>query len=567
MKKYILKALVGFCLFLSPVAHAYDADTHFYGTYAMARFAGIRHEIAAKIATGTQWMDESYISDPLSMIILPDVGIKKRRLLHFPGARIANKLTVSTLPSFLDPSSKVPLKTFTETEADHEFATEMFTEGLMSGNLMMASAGIHTLEDSFAHAGTIAELGHAHFWHHPDRPYVDDASVEKYFKMSRAVLKAMVAIRSLLPANGYDTTVKFGDRPNYQLNGDQLADIYTQLPDVRRTVSKKILNDPTFVKFALEDVFARAQKVNYVKNGYQNYLNKFTPGQDTYQAAGSIAKSLPPELVNIAGIMHDSGRPNLSSDYVLSMGGMGELLMRVVTDLLSGIVPRPMDIYHRFEKEEDGPVWVEENKLRVAGMRSLIKRMYNIDVFFVGNHMKGAQGFLKEMTKEPIAQINMDNAKKANPNINFVTFNLEEKYQFNRMIFNFLFPKLSASMAGNEKQLNAMAQLAVSAQDGAASDQSLMQKASGAWTNLKNLFNGPVMDLREKYRLAREDVQTAHIIPHMNNKFYAVPVLLQKEINTKVFKPLMRNEQIESLLKDELLPFDESALRSIDLNE
>jgi hypothetical protein len=550
MKKYILKAIIGFTLLISSAANAYDADTHFYGTYAMARFAGIRHEIAAKIATGTQWMDESYISDPLSMIILPDVGVKKRRLLHFPGSRIANKLTVSTLPSFLDPSSKVPLKTFTETEADHEFATEMFTEGLMSGNLMMASAGIHTLEDSFAHAGTIAELGHAHFWHHPDRPYVDDASVEKYFRMSRSVLRAMVAIRSLLPANGIDTSVKFGDKPNFQLDGDQLADIYTQLPEVRHIISKKILNDPTFVRFALEDVFKRANKVNYVKNGYQNYLGNFTPGQDTYQAAGSIAKSLPPDLVNIAGIMRDSGRPNLSSDYVLSMGGMGQLLMRVVTDLLSGIVPRPMDIYHRFEKEEDGPVWVEENKLRVAGMRSLIKHMYNIDVFFVGNHMKGAQGFLKEMTKDPIAQINMTNAQKANPSIHYISFNLEEKYQFNRMIFNFLFPKLSASMVGDEKQLNAMAQLAVSVQDGAASDQTLMQKAAGAWTNLKNLFSGPSIDLREKYRLAREDVQTAHIIPHENNKFYAVPALLRKEINAKVFKPLMGNQQIEALVKD-----------------
>jgi len=525
-------------------AQAYDSDTHFYGTYTMARFAGIRHEIAAKLATGAQWMDESYISDPLSMIILPDVGVKKRRLLHFPGTRVANKLTVSTLPTILDPSSKVQLKTFTETEADHEFATEMFTEGLMAGNLMMVAAGIHTLQDSFAHAGTIAELGHAHFWHHPDRPYVDDASIEKYFKMSRSVLKAMVAVRALLPANGYDTTVKFGDKPNYQMSGDELADIYSQLPDVRRTIGRKIFNDPNFVKFALEDVFKRAKTAGYVKPGYEGYLRNFTDGQDTYAAAGSVAKSMPRDMINIAAILRDNGRPALTADYVLSIGGLGALLSKVVNELLSGIVPRPMDIYHRFEKEEDGPVWVEENKIRIAGMRSLIKRMYNIDVYFVPNHMKGAPGYLKEMAKEPFAQIDMTDAKKKNPNINFISYNLDEKYQFNRMIFNFLFPRLSASMAGNENQLNAMAVLAV---DTVANDQTLASRANTAWNSLKAIFAGPAINFQEKFRIAREDITTAHLIPHENNKFYSHDGLLRKSINNKVFKPLLSNQQIEAL--------------------
>jgi hypothetical protein len=544
MKNYLLKSLAALLLMTSLPAQAYDADTHFYGTYAMARFAGIRHEIAAKIATGTQWMDESYISDPLSMIVLPDVGVKKRRLLHFPGSRIANKLTVSTLPTILDPSSKVQLRTFTETEANHEFATEMFTEGLMQGNLMMAAAGLHTLEDSFAHSGTIAELGHAHFWHHPDRPYVDDASVEKYFVMSRQVLKAMVAIRSLLPANGYDTSVKFGDKPNYQMNGDELADIYTQLPDVRRTISRKVLNDPNFVKFALEDVFKRAKTAGYVKPGYEGYLRNFTEGQDTYQAAGSVAKSMPRDMINLTAVMRDNGRPALSAEYVLSMGGLGALLSKVVNELLSGIVPRPMDIYHRFEKEEDGPVWIEENKIRIAGMRSLIKRMFDTDVYFVPNHMKGAQGYLKEMAREPFAQIDMTAAKAKSPNIKFVSYNLEEKYQFNRMIFNFLFPKLSTSMAANENQLNAMAVLVV---DAAANDQTLIQKANNAWTSLKNIFAGPQINFVQAFRLAREDITQSRLIPNEKNKFYAVPSLLQRQISAKVFKPLMSNQEIEQL--------------------
>src|SRR4051812_29813945 len=80
-------------LLTSISSQAYDVDTHFYSTYAMARYAGIRHEAAEKIALATQWMDESYISDPTSMIVLPVTGVRKRRLLHFPSQRKGTQLS------------------------------------------------------------------------------------------------------------------------------------------------------------------------------------------------------------------------------------------------------------------------------------------------------------------------------------------------------------------------------------------------------------------------------------------------------------------------------------------
>ena len=66
--------LVLFALALSLIsvtARAYDEDTHFYATYAMARYSGISHEVAVKLATTTQWMDECFLSDPTSMIFYP----------------------------------------------------------------------------------------------------------------------------------------------------------------------------------------------------------------------------------------------------------------------------------------------------------------------------------------------------------------------------------------------------------------------------------------------------------------------------------------------------------------
>jgi hypothetical protein len=102
--KSVIAALLATFLGVSAIsqkAYSYDEDTHFYGTYAMARYAGIRHEVASQIALSAQWMDESYISDPTSMIMLPITGIKKRRLLHFPSSRIVGSVASDTTAKML----------------------------------------------------------------------------------------------------------------------------------------------------------------------------------------------------------------------------------------------------------------------------------------------------------------------------------------------------------------------------------------------------------------------------------------------------------------------------------
>lgn len=528
-------------------AYAYDLDTHFYGTYSMARFAGIRHEVALKIATAAQWMDESYMSDPLSMILLPDVGIKKRRLLHFPGSKLASKITTETLPSFFDPSSGVKLKMYTETEADHEFATEMFTEGLMQGDLMKTAAGIHTLQDSFSHAGTVAELGHAHFWHHPDRPYVNSDSVEKYFKMSRSVLRAMVAIRSLLPMKGIDTEVRFSEIPNYKLNADRLADIYTNLANVRNAISRKILNEPKFVKFALEHVFSRAQKVNYIGEGYQKYLNNFTQGQDSYEAAASVTKTLPPEMINVEAIMKDTGRPvTLNADYILSMGGIAEFAVKVIRDLLNGIVPRPMSANHQFETEEDGPVWIKELDMRVANMRILIYEMYGKNIYFIPSNTNSRHGYLQEMSRSVEANPTFPKNKGS---AEYATYSANEKFMFNQMVFKFLFPKLSEFVKNNTEELVRLSQFIINVQKDNPDIKTFTAKVGNIYTTVRdftqalNFFS----DFRTKFALAREDISQGRLIPNSYNRYYVVPTLLRRQIDQGVFKPLLTNQQLDQL--------------------
>ncbi|MBY0453126.1 MAG: hypothetical protein K2P92_08825, partial [Bdellovibrionaceae bacterium] len=505
-------------------------------------------EVALKIATGAQWMDESYMSDPVSMIVLAPVGMKKRRLLHFPGSRIANALTVDTLPSQIDPSSKVKLKSFTETEADHEFASELFTEGLKQGDLMTAAAGIHTIEDSFAHAGTISELGHAHFWHHPDRPYVDEQSIEKYFQMTRAVFKAMVAIRELLPINGKDMQYQApgAPKPNYEMNAKDLADIYGQLPDVRAAISRKILNDPGFVKFTLNDIFGRAKRADYVGEGYQAYLENFTPGQDSFQAAYNVAKSMPRAMIRADKILADEGRPSLTSDYILSLGGLGEVLSKAIYQLMDSIVPRPLDAYHKFEKEEDGPIWVEEGRIRVANMRTMIYRLYGANVFFVENNTKDQRGFSLEMSKAAAANrvVPRYNANR----VELASYTGAEKYKFNHMIFKFLFPKLSEHLKLRPGEIDRMAQLAVAVNDSEASFLARTRAQLGALAvaakDLLMIFS----DIRVRYNLAKQDMVASRITPDPLNKYYTVPSLLQKKVKDGTFAALISYDEVQKLI-------------------
>ena len=522
-------------LLVSVSASAYDVDTHFYGTYSMARFAGIKHPVAAKLALGAQWMDEAYISDPLSMIVLPMTGIKKRRLLHFPGSPLSNKLRPEEIMQKLagllknDPSSGLTLSSYTETEAEHEFATELMTEGLMQGDLMKVGAGLHTLEDSFAHAGTIAELGHAHFWHHPDRPFADEASVAKYFKMSRSVLKAMVAVRSLLPIDQVDWEIAFSDKgPNARMSGDQLADIYHENQIVHKTVSRKIFNEPTFVDFALNDVFKRAVKIGYVKPGYETYLKNYTPGQDAYDAVESISKTIPKDAFNMPVILKDLGRPsNLNAYYVVSIGGEEGLITKAVHGMLNGVVPRPLNEYHRFEKEEDGAIWEKEMALRVSNMRRMVLELYGKDIYFVPNNTNSKEGYVLEITMNPKANTPMP---KSNGVTEPVTYTLAEKNRFNKMIFSFLFPKLASSL-GSLQEVNDMMVMFHDPKKDELTIGNLWDKGIAIF-NAATSVNDPV----GKIKLALDDLENSRITPNEYNRFYAVPYLLRQQISKGNFK-------------------------------
>lgn len=501
MKKVFFSIAILTSIVFSNCAQAFDEDVHFYQTYSMARFAGIKHEVAVKIALTTQWMDESYISDPMSMIFLPLTGIKKRRLLHFPSSRLggelgritqqhvsgANKLSSMQVQFIMEILKDLHVKIdpreivfATETTEGHPLATEMLMIGLKTGNLMMASASLHVLEDSYAHAGTPAEEGHAQYWHWPDRPY---ASMAKFYRMTRSVFHALSAIRGQLPAEALDCDLNISaagpvSQPNCQRDPQQLFEQYRALPLVQSTVAKDITRDPEFVRYALTHFQASALRNGYIlpnKNpDFAAVLNSTVlDGHiNTYEALALIfekimlTQSANDPIMNMVLLMQDSGllkenkkksQQLKQQDFAATFGydltkmdpsNVKRLSGLLATAMLRWYVPQDLDDTHRFELEDDdGVIRKKEMEMRIANARRMVFSIYGNNLQLVGNSSKDYNGFMQELALDSRA---VTPFRPYVGGAQQVTFSLSEKRAFDLMILSYMYPSLK------ESELNAL---------------------------------------------------------------------------------------------------------------
>jgi hypothetical protein len=483
--------LLATILFLSAAAdaRAYDEDTHFYGTYAMARHAGIKHTVAVKIALSAQWMDESFISDPTSMIFMPVTGVKKRRLLHFPSARKSRSNSEAERQVFglndlgefgTEVTAKIAqwagytgniedINLFTTTEQDDPFASQMLFEGMQEGNLMKAATGLHTLEDSFAHEGTPAGAGHAMWWHWPDRPY---ASVDKYGEMTQAVFNALVGIRTLLPIEAIDFDLKTaGGLKNYEANAAQLSVSY--MPLIKPVISHDVTRDPAYVVVALKEFYRRANEEKYISVSEADFNERVerlpleNGKMNAYDAVGRLFKDALDEvgrgespIFNLVKITEDMRRLKSASatkvlDYADNHAHEGlqnwqeEARVRfakvVAKEMLAWHVPADLNDHHRMEFEDDkDDVRKFEMEMRIRNMQAFIKKNFDVNLQFVENNSKDDRGFYHEIHMEPSAIPDYDKKPgfKADSSVVYATFDLEEKNKFDKMILSYLFPSM-----------------------------------------------------------------------------------------------------------------------------
>lgn len=471
----------------SNLAHAYDVDTHFYSTYAMARHACIRKPLALKIATATQWMDESYISDPTSYILLVPDGVHKRRLLHFPASRAGTLISVDSqrqvmgFDKFISahaqlvdfgvkllarPEDREKMKTllyWTETAEDDRFASQMLMEALKEGNTMKAAMSLHVIEDSYAHAGTPAEYGHTVFWHWPDRPFFKP---DEYKKMTKSIFQALVAIRAQLPEEALDRSLHtFSNQANCDMDARQLSDAY--FDQVKDVVSYNILHDKEYVtetlRWFINSAIANGYLVADPKKVDQLLAAVGIDGTfDSYTGLEKLIKILiKGQMSPEHGVLQwhtildqmqllRAGSPVTFDEFIAQFGtgpvgafdinseSVDAFVKIVASNLLRFNVPSEIDPRkHLEEMENDKAVPRQiEMTIRERNMQNYIEKTFGEKIKFESNNTGDELGFGKE--------IRMEDAARPNPFPNdgyeHVTFSLKEKNAFDHIVFKYLYP-------------------------------------------------------------------------------------------------------------------------------
>jgi hypothetical protein len=421
-------------------------------------------------------------------------------------------------------------------------------EGLKEGNLMKCGAGLHTLEDSYAHAGTAPIEGHAQVWHWPDRPF---ASVAKYQKMTATVFKAMVAIRAQLPPATLDCSqTQYGAKPTCQMSAEELQYAYITQTPIVRTISYNVLKDQRYIRFALHDTLRRAialKYFNYVQlpdgTGIEAILemainSRMLIGRsDTYGIMAefinkllSIEKHEGIQVLNRAFVAKDMGLvtdPNISmEDFILSQStpldgrldgwdptnGRLSFDRMIALRLLSGYVPIPLSDTHRVEKEDDEAVTRHfEMKLRVENMQKLVYDLFGDKIEFVANNTANDDGFAHEVLREKEADPSF---KVEDPSTTYITFNAKEKYRYDMTIFKYLFPHLSE---GNLTYLVKVLRQ--------AKQSSFWKTSATEYAAISAKFAMAVLPIVRPFV---KDLLNEHLFPVGDEKFYQRAELLQR---------------------------------------
>ncbi len=212
----------------------------------MARYAGINHDVALFLATADQWADESLLTSPLEIPTpiskepwkFPQQVVeflRKQRFVHFACAlRSDGDFTKLNFTDLFNEANDLVCQV--GANGNDPFASELLMMGIKRQDLLIAGAGLHTIQDSYAHAGFPNTFGHASVGHWPDRPWTRP---DRYQNMIRTFFKALVAIRTLLPENALDKQIS----GNWAAGWIWLANSYLERKDVQAAISFNPLRD------------------------------------------------------------------------------------------------------------------------------------------------------------------------------------------------------------------------------------------------------------------------------------------------------------------------------------
>lgn len=381
IRAWLFRLAIGLGLSTSLTAAAYDIDTHFYNTYLMARMTGIRHEVALKLATYNEWIDQSWITSPMDPI--PGFGERKRRLYHFTQEKI-NRYRNNG--SKARPFFGQHLNYFGLSQENNELASELISFGLKTGNFALVGGGLHVLMDSWGHSQFSYMLGHAEFGHWPDRPWFYP---EKHRHMTQVLFQALTTIRALLPAEALDSSLTAADgRPFAQLSPNELWQIYDTDAAIQGLIHWDPFTDPRFTKPAMEYLYRIGAQRGIFQAGYpyEDLLKNealFTPGQDVRTILKSqltLLFQMPPEqrdqIINLDIIFKDYLRGLTLTKHELSQMAperMDFFINRIVYEATIHQVAGVLNKEKLVDFEADGSLRRLEMYLRLSQWRKLIQ--------------------------------------------------------------------------------------------------------------------------------------------------------------------------------------------------
>ena len=262
MRALIAKiCLLIIALTVSTNSFAYESDTHLRLTYHLARAVGINDEVARFLAIGNQYIDANVIS---SAMLFPS----QRQLFHFPGdldpVNIEGHGAISIYAQVAG-ESKLSLAT-----RNHALGSYLIYSGLVKGDLLLVSLGIHIKMDTYGHAGFSNLLGHLDRGHNPDRAFLEP---KKYEEMIRSIVQTLAQVRMLLPSSALDSESAL----NYLNKHKASTFMNNQEMDARilaepTSVAEIILADTELQKIYREDIYKRYE---YKKIVLEKVYSKF----------------------------------------------------------------------------------------------------------------------------------------------------------------------------------------------------------------------------------------------------------------------------------------------------
>lgn len=274
----LVVVVVAAVLFGGTRAEAYEVDTHFYDTYAMAREAGFKHEYARFLALGAQWVDQGVSSSAMGG---PVVGKMLRRTWHFPTYLYKTKSTGHGASNF----KWIGIATF-----NHPVAHKLFDEGMRQSNWMKVALSIHVIQDSSGHSGFSDALGHAEFGHNPDRTWM---APKKYKRMTGMVFQALVALRKVVPEEALEPwALKRREAPVTAQDHVELQESFWK--KVGPLVSKDYFRDPRYTPSAVNEILRDAKDKGFLIENANFKVEKSLPRESAYLL--ETAKSAPNPL-------------------------------------------------------------------------------------------------------------------------------------------------------------------------------------------------------------------------------------------------------------------------------